>query len=93
MVEIGRLIISIKEDKIMAREVITIDGARDAYSIGQILDDKWKKTLTVGELMEILEMFDEDTPIVIKNDNGYTYGFITEQTINEDYDGEDEEEE
>lgn len=77
----------------MRREVITIDGARDAYSIGQILDDRYKKTMNVGELMDLLEMFDEDTPIMIKNDGGYTYGFITMDTINEDYDGEDEEDE
>ena len=40
-------------------------------------------TLTVGELIELLEQFDEDTPVYLKNDNGYTYGSINEWDIEE----------
>lgn len=36
---------------------------------------------TVGELIEILSDFDEDLPVYLRNDNGYTYGNITERTI------------
>ena len=34
-----------------------------------------------GELIEILSDFDEDLPVYLRNDNGYTYGNITERTI------------
>ena len=49
-----------------------------------------RPTLTVGELIEILEQFDYDRPIYLRNDNGYTYGSITERDIE---DAEEEAEE
>lgn len=61
-----------------------INGKRNGYSTEQC-----GKTLTAGELIEILQDLDEDTPIYIKNDNGYTYGSITSDDIEE---GDDEEE-
>ena len=39
------------------------------------------KTLTARELIEILQGYDEDTPIYLRNDNGYTYGNITQYDI------------
>ena len=53
-----------------------IEGRRSGYS-----PDDCGKTLTVGELIEILSDFDEDLPVYLRNDNGYTYGNITERTI------------
>ena len=53
-------------------QVLTIDGRRDGYSPEQITN-----TMTVGELINFLQDFDEDTPVMINNDNGYTYGAIT----------------
>lgn len=61
-----------------------INGKRNGYSTEQC-----GKTLTAGELIEILQGLDEDTPIYIKNDGGYTYGSITSDDIEE---GDDEEE-
>lgn len=37
--------------------------------------------MTVGELIEILQEYDEDSPIYLRNDNGYTYGSITRSDI------------
>ena len=51
--------------------------------------DQCKNTMTVGELINLLGEFDEDTPIYFKNDNGYTYGSITRFDVEE---GEFEEE-
>jgi hypothetical protein len=39
--------------------------------------------MTVGELIEYLEQFDEDTKVYLSNDNGYTYGSITESSFEE----------
>lgn len=64
---------------------IYIEGKRNGYGIGQC-----GQTLTVGELIEILEQFDYDRPIFLRNDNGYTYGSITERDIE---DAEEEAEE
>lgn len=57
-------------------EAIYIDGKRNGYG-----PEQCGKTLTVGELIEILEQFDEDSPVYLRNDNGYTYGSITERDI------------
>ena len=62
-----------------------IEGRRSGYS-----PDDCGKTLTVGELIEILSDFDEDLPVYLRNDNGYTYGSITERDIE---DAEEEAEE
>lgn len=71
-------------------EALYIEGKRNGYGL-----DQCGRTLTVGELIEILEEFDSDRPIYLRNDNGYTYGSITEQDINtaEDIDGEEDEDE
>ena len=64
---------------------IYIEGKRIGYGI-----DQCGLNLTVGELIEILEQFDYDRPIYLRNDNGYTYGSITERDIE---DAEEEAEE
>lgn len=48
-----------------------IEGNRNGYTPKQC-----GGTLTVGELINILENYNEDLPIYIRNDNGYTYGAI-----------------
>lgn len=44
--------------------------------------DQCGRTLTVAELIDILSEFDDDTPVYLCNDGGYTYGSITEHDIN-----------
>lgn len=39
--------------------------------------------MTVGELMAYLEQFDEDAPVYLINDRGYTFGSITESSFEE----------
>lgn len=59
-----------------------IEGRREGYSPEQI-----RTTMTVGELMAYLEQFDEDAPVYLSHDSGYTFGSITESSfeeINED---------
>lgn len=58
-------------------KALFIDGKRNGYG-----PDQCGRTLTVGELIEILEDFDEDRPVYLRNDSGYTYGSITERDIN-----------
>ena len=62
-----------------------IEGRRNGYST-----DQCGLTMTVGELIAYLEQFDEDTEVYLNNDNGYTYGNITESSFEE---SEEEEEE
>lgn len=68
-------------------EKLLFQTFREGYAVDQI-----RKTMTVGELIEFLGNYDEDTPIYLSFDNGYTYGGITENRFEEDY-GEDEEDE
>ena len=54
------------------RHILTIEANREEYSTKAI-----RETMTVGELMDYLSQFDEDTAVMISNDNGYTYGRIS----------------
>lgn len=64
---------------------VFIEGRRNGYS-----PEQCGRTMTVGELIGFLEQFDEDTEVFINNDNGYTYGNITESRF-EEREEEDEE--
>ena len=55
-----------------------IEGRRSGYS-----PDSCGRTMTVGDLIEYLSQFDEDMPVFLKNDNGYTYGEIKHYCIGE----------
>ncbi len=75
---------------------VEIGARREAYSV----DDVAGSTLTVGELIDILEEIGdevgEDAPIVVSHDGGYTYGSIHESYISiaeTDEEPEEEEEE
>ena len=63
---------------------IFINTIREGYS-----PDQCGKTLTVGELIKYLSIFDADSEIYLRHDGGYTYGSISSWCIGE----EDEEEE
>lgn len=65
--------------------ILMIEGRRDGYAPNQC-----KRTMTVRELKEAIEYLDDDTPVMLKNDNGYTYGTITESSFEEEnYDDEE----
>ena len=64
----------------MAR--LIINAMRESYGKDDI------RTMTVGELMRFLEDFDEDTPVILSHDSGYTYGGIRQSMIEEEYDDE-----
>ena len=55
---------------------LKICGIRDGYSPSQC-----DYTMTVGELISHLENFDSDLPVYLNNDNGYTYGYVSEDTV------------
>lgn len=66
---------------------LEISAVREGYEPDQCND-----TMTVKELRSLLEYFDDDLPIYLSHDDGYTYGSVTEQAINTVYydDSEDE---
>ena len=68
-------------------EKLIYSTSREGYGIDQI-----NRTMTVGELIDFLAQYDEDTPIYLSFDNGYTYGGITEERFEEDC-GEDKDDE
>ena len=47
------------------------------------------RTMTVRELRETLEEFDDDAEVILSHDSGYTYGGIRYDLMEEE-DGEDE---
>lgn len=71
------------------KQIVLIEANRECYGPDQI-----RGTLTVGQLIDLLGDYDEDTPIAISNDNGYTYGSIDWSDIREEeIENEEEEEE
>lgn len=69
------------------KDHVRINAHRTGYEPYQVGNE----TMTVGELIEMLEEFDEDMPVVISNDNGYTFGAINDWDIYEsDEWGEDD---
>lgn len=66
---------------------LLIQTFREGYGIDQI-----RKTMTVGELIDFLSNYDEDTPVYLSFDNGYTYGGITESRFEDDYEEDSDEE-
>lgn len=75
----------------MIKDVCYIEGRRDTYSASDLIG----RTMTVGRLVEVLSGYDENTPIMINNDDGYTFGKITIGTLFDgevEIDDEDEEE-
>lgn len=57
---------------------LIIEVRREGYSLSQI-----SKTLTVGELIEILDQYEDHTQIFTNHDNGYTFGGLREQDFSE----------
>ena len=61
------------------KEAIVFEAHRRGYSIDQLFEGySSDKPMTVGELLNILEEFDEDAYVVASNDHGYTYGRLDE---------------
>ena len=63
---------------------LIINTSRDAYSTSDIYG-----TMTVGDLKAFLEDLEDDTPIYLSFDNGYTYGAIKENTMVVEYEDEE----
>lgn len=62
-------------------EFLRIEAKRDEYSPKEVIG----RTMTAGELKDLLEDYEEDTPIVLSFDNGYTYGRLGHFNIDIDY--------
>lgn len=60
---------------------VFINTSREGYEPRQC-----PATLSVGELRSILAMSDDDMPVYLRNDKGYTFGSIGECDIFEGYD-------
>ena len=67
---------------------LEISAVREGYEPDQCSD-----TMTVRELRNLLNYFDDDLPIYLSHDNGYTYGSVTDNTVYPAYyDDEDDDE-
>ena len=65
---------------------LILNTMREDYAIDQI-----KRTMAVAELRNFLEGYDDETPVYLSFDNGYTYGGIIESNfeLEENHDEED----
>ena len=66
---------------------LILNTMREGYAVDQI-----KRTMTVAELRDFLEDYDDETSVYLSFDNGYTYGGITESKfeLKENYDWEED---
>lgn len=53
------------------KQALILEANREGYALDQV----WR-TMTAGELIELLQQYDEDCPVYLSHDNGYTYGGI-----------------
>ena len=67
-------------------ERLIIDTRREGYNFDQV-----QNTMTVGELISLLQDYEEDTPIYFGFDNRYTVGGLTLGMIEAEEANEDEE--
>lgn len=65
---------------------LSLETCREGYS-----PDQCRRTITVREMIEFLEQYEDDTKIYFSNDNGYTYGSISTNKFEEKYDDEESE--
>ena len=70
----------------MARVAVVFEGTRTGYSIEQVLESR--SVMTVGELRDALEYYDDEDLFVLSNDNGYTFGtiYLLGEAVEEDGD-------
>lgn len=59
--------------------IVMFNTSRDSYDIRECADC----SITVGELISELRNYDEDDKIVFSNDNGYTYGYIRRESLDD----------
>ena len=64
---------------------IYMEGRRNGYG-----PEQCGRTMTVGEMIEYLQQFDEEAEVFLNNDGGYTFGSITESSIWEDEEEEED---
>ena len=57
----------------MKKLALFVDVGRDGYTPKQC-----GSTMTVGQLVELLSGYNDDTLVYLRNDNGYTYGSVLE---------------
>lgn len=55
---------------------IFIESVREGYS-----PDQCRQTMTVRELIEYLEYYNDDDEVYLSNDRGYTFGSINERSF------------
>lgn len=66
---------------------LILQTCRNGYDATQAED--CATALTVRELIDVLNQYDKDLKVYFDNDNGYTYGSVTEDCIDtEEYEEE-----
>ena len=58
-------------------QIVTIKTSRDYYDAKECAE----YSLSVAEVMEILSRCPNDAKVVFSNDNGYTFGVVSNNTI------------
>jgi len=64
---------------------VFLTGKRNGYTPKQC-----GRTLTVRELIDVLEGFDDDAKVYLNNDNGYSYGSIVESDLTDESEEDDD---
>lgn len=58
-------------------QIVALRTNRDYYDVREAAE----YSLTVNELIDILSYYSGDTKVVFSNDNGYTYGVVSDNTV------------
>lgn len=66
---------------------LILQTSRIGYDAGQA--EEYETALTVRELINVLENYDDEMKVYFSNDNGYTYWSVTEDCIDTEESEED----
>lgn len=58
-------------------DIVILHTNRDDYDIENCAN----RSLSVGEVIDILNRYPDDAKMVFSNDNGYTYGVVNNSSI------------
>lgn len=59
------------------KDIVALRTNRDYYDVREAAE----YSLTVNELIDILSNYSGDAKVVFSNDNGYTYGVVSDNTV------------
>lgn len=57
------------------KTAVVFESSRSEYEVNDVYN--YRRPMTVGELKDLLEDYDDDDVVIVSHDDGWTYGTIS----------------